>query len=402
MAYSEVLKKVDHIVGTPDSFAALLSCKALKPFDDRVCSFLSDLSEMIMKDPQMRAFPDVMTFGFWIRRSSVAGMKERFERDFGDTICRGKGLVFHIAPSNVPMNFAYSLAAGLLMGNSNIVRIPSKDFPQTGLTCSAIRRALEKNEDIRPYIYLVKYGHDREVNDLFSSVCDERIIWGGDRTIEEIRLSPLLPRSQEITFADRYSLAVIDSDAYMGTSDKERLAGDFYNDTYLTDQNACTSPRIVIWIGDRVEEARSLFWKNLHDIVKEKYRFEAIQAVDKLDAVLNAGCDIDGLKLEENEDNLIVRVRVSDIYEDIMDHICHSGYFYEYICEDILKIIPLCDDKRCQTISYIGPKEMITPLTESGVKGIDRVIPIGRTMDFELIWDGYDLRSQLTRIIKVE
>ena len=42
----------------------------------------------------------------------------------------GRGCVFHISPSNVPVNYAYSLVVGLLTGNTNIVRISSKDFPQ--------------------------------------------------------------------------------------------------------------------------------------------------------------------------------------------------------------------------------------------------------------------------------
>ena len=44
-----------------------------------------------------------------------------------------RGIVFHVTPSNVPMNFAYSYIAGLLSGNNNIVRVPSKQFKQVGL-----------------------------------------------------------------------------------------------------------------------------------------------------------------------------------------------------------------------------------------------------------------------------
>ena len=38
-----------------------------------------------------------------------------------------------------------------------------------------------------------------------------RIIWGGDKTIKDIRKYPLSTRSFDITFADRYSLCVINS-----------------------------------------------------------------------------------------------------------------------------------------------------------------------------------------------
>lgn len=70
-------------------------------------------------------------------------------------------------------------------------------------------------------------------------------------------------------------------------------------------------------------------------------------------------------------------------------------------CDDILELQSLCDDKRCQTIGLLGNIESIKPLLMSGIKGVDRVVPIGKTMDFDLIWDGYDLTSQLTRVISI-
>lgn len=33
--------------------------------------------------------------------------------------------------------------------------------------------------------------------------------------------------------------------------------------------------------------------------------------------------------------------------------------------------------------------------------GCQIVVPFGETMDFDLIWDGYDLVSQLTRVVAV-
>ena len=89
----------------------------------------------------------------------------------------------------------------------------------------------------------------------------------------------------------------------------------------------------------------------------------------------------------------------SAITDYLMDFRDNSGYFYEYDCKDILDLVPLCNDKRCQTIAYIGDSKIILPLIQSGVKGIDRVVPMGKTMDFDLIWDGYNLPSLLTRTI---
>ena len=84
-----------------------------------------------------------------------------------------------------------------------------------------------------------------------------------------------------------------------------------------------------------------------------------------------------------------------------MEYRDNSGYFYEYDCQNILDLVPICNDKRCQTIGYIGEKDMFMPLIQLGIKGVDRIVPIGKTMDFDLIWDGYNLPEFLSRTIVV-
>ena len=64
-------------------------------------------------------------------------------------------------------------------------------------------------------------------------------------------------------------------------------------------------------------------------------------------------------------------------------------------------MIPLCNDTRCQTLALLGSRDLVRPLFESGVRGIDRVVSVGHTMDFELIWDGYDLIERFTRNVRI-
>lgn len=393
---SNVLSRAQYLVGSADIAAQLPSVPALAPFDEKIVDFLNDVSRELMKNPGSRAYSDVITFGFWIRKGSVMKLKERFSNE---GIHLGKGVAFHIAPSNVPVNFAYSLVSGLLCGNANVVRVPSKDFPQVGMIADAFNRVLENHDSMRPYVLCVRYGRDMDINDLFSSVADVRVVWGGNQTIAELRKSPLPPRSGEITFADRYSLAVIDADSYLQTEDKNRVAEDFYNDTFFSDQNACTSPRIIVWTGKQIEDAKNVFWGVEHELVKKKYNFQPIQGVNKLTKAYLIAVAEPGIKVEEHPDNLIIRVKVPEITDYLMDYRDNSGYFYEYDCDDILSIAPLCNDKRCQTIAYIGSSNAVLPLINAGVKGIDRVVPMGKTMDFDLIWDGYNLPSLMTRTI---
>lgn len=395
-----VLERITYLTGNRDTIKGMTGLRALTPFDDSIMSFLSDLSRTILADKRSREFSDVVTFAFWIRMASISKLKEKHGFS-DDNIHLGRGIAFHIAPSNVPVNFAYSLVAGLLTGNANIVRIPAKDFTQVGIIVDAINQTLSEHSDMASYIALVRYGHDREINDLLSSFSDTRVIWGGDETIAEIRRSPLAPRATEITFADRYSLAVIDSGVYMEMADKKRVAEDFYNDTYLTDQNACTSPRIVIWTGEQVQDARETFWAALHGIVEKKYNYQDIQGVNKLNSCLMAAVGVEGARIIPHEDNLVVRVEVPVVSAELMDYKDNSGFFFEYHCNDVFELRDICNDKRCQTIGTIGAAEFLIPLVKSGIKGVDRIVPVGKTMDFQLIWDGYDLASGLTRCISL-
>jgi hypothetical protein len=342
----------------------------------------------------------VVTLGFWLRKASVLALKERFA---GDGRMVGRGVAFHIAPSNVPVNYAYSLFTGLLCGNANIVRIPSKDFPQVSIINDAMRRVLAKPEfrELAPYLTLVRYERNKEVNDYFSALCDVRVIWGGDQTIAELRKSPLAPRAAEITFADRYSLAVIDADAYLANENKKKIAADFYNDTYLSDQNACTSPRVVVWLGDQIDRAKEQFWDALRPLLSN-YQFQSIQGVDKLSQLYQAAAGYGGIEREPEADNRLYRISVPKLQPELMDFRGNSGYFYEYDTENILELKSFCDDTRCQTIGYIGDASMLEPLLASGIRGVDRVVPVGHTMDFDLLWDGYNLVEQMTRKVSVK
>jgi len=401
---NDVPKGITYLVGSEDTLKYMKKVPAKKQFSEDIIEFLNDLSGIIMKDRVAKAFPDVITLAFWLRNSSVKQLCERFKKNDGN-IHMGRGVLFHIAPSNVPVNYAYSLFSGIMCGNANVVRVPSKDFPQVGIINSAILKAVELHPEMAKYICLVKYDRSREINDFLSGMCDVRVIWGGDATIAELRKSLLKPRATEVTFADRYSLAVIDSDEYLKLENKERAAQDFFNDTYLSDQNACTSPRVIVWTGNSINSAKELFWNTLHAYAGERYELPAVRAVDKISTEYIAAATYGKGFLEENRsDNLIFRINLGDrkdaLKPELMDYRGNCGYFYEYDAKDILEIKDFCDDTRCQTIGYIGSADAIKPLVEAGVDGIDRIVPIGQTMNFDLIWDGYDLTERFCRTTK--
>jgi len=393
--------KIECRVPLHPDFDRIFAARAFAPFCDEVMAFLQDLSAWLLQDTVARNFPDVVSFAFWCRKGALRAMKERYS---GQQLRLGRGVVFHIAPSNVPVNFAYSLAAGLLAGNANIVRIPSRDYPQVEIICSALRELLEQGKfrHLNKYVILVRYEKDDTITDFFSAHCDVRVIWGGDRTIADIRRSPLPSRSFDLTFADRYSLCVINADVYPGDIDPARLAMDFYNDTYLFDQNACTAPHLVVWLGEttNVAMAQEIFWSNLHLVVAEKYVFQPGSAVNKLTDAYRFAASSGGCHVRTMADNLIVRIQLDQLRQGLEDVRSTCGYFYEYEAKILDDIVPLIN-RKFQTLSYYGIDSVAMRrfIEENRPSGIDRIVPIGRTLDFSLVWDGYDLIGTLSRTV---
>ena len=395
--------EIEYLAPYKPELEPVFSAKAFAPFYEGAISFFQKLSTQLLKNQSAKDYPDVISYAFWCRDASLRVMKKNY---VGKQLRLGRGILFHIAPSNVPVNFAYSMTVGLLAGNANVVRVPTSKFPQVDIICSAIRELIETAEfqSIKNHIVLLRYEKNDVITNYFSANCDVRLIWGGDKTISDIRRSPLSARAFDLTFADRYSLCVIDSASYIDSADPSRVALDFYNDTYLFDQNACTAPHLVVWLGDtnNVKKAQELFWNSLHKVVANRYELQPVSAVDKLAdayrfAALNENCEIYNMV-----DNAIVRVRLNRIESGIEDARSTCGYFYEYEAKNLNEIAPLIN-RKFQTLAYFGVDAILLHdfIEKNRPNGIDRIVPIGRTLDFSLVWDGYDLICMLSRVVQV-
>ena len=372
------------------------------PFADNVIEFLNALSGAILKDRESRLYPDAITFAFFCRKGNLLKLKDDY---VGDGVLRmGRGLLFHIAPSNVPINFGYSLVSGLLAGNNNIVRVSSKQFPQVDLIIKHLHSLLASGEysEVANRIALVRYDRTSDANAMFSAMCNVRVIWGGDATIATLRQNAIPPRAFDVCFADRYSIAAINPEAIMETSDAKmkKLAETFYNDTYLFDQNACSAPHTIFWVekGSKVQEAKERFWNSVHEHVAAKYQLQAVMSVDKLTAFYRQAACMD-VRKEEMPDNIVVRTELKELPKNIEDFRCACGYFSEYTVGSLDEIAPIVNIKY-QSLGYYGfaKEELHDFVIRNRFQGLDRIVPIGETTAFALTWDGYNLIDTFTRI----
>ena len=153
--------------------------------------------------------------------------RKKFEKIFkkyvDDRKRIGLGYVYHITPSNIPTNFAYSFIFGLVSGNSNIVKISGKESIQVDIIINTIKKLLGKNKfkELNNSNLFIRYQNDDEVNKFLSENCEARVIWGGNETIKFFRKYKIGYRTREINFPDRFSICIINAKKMTQLKDNE-------------------------------------------------------------------------------------------------------------------------------------------------------------------------------------
>ena len=374
------------------------------PFEKLVISFLDDLSKDIRRLKDSSIYPDLITFSFWCRKSNINKLKMKYS-NLKHRL--GRGLIFHIAPSNVPLNFGYTFIFGLLSGNANIIKIPSNYFPQNEILIYLINHLFkkEKYQELKKTNAFLQYPQKNSITKYLSSACDVRIIWGGDSTIEKIRSFPIPIRSMDLSFADRVSVCLIDSDQLkiQNESSLDRLIKSFFNDTFIMDQNACSSPKLILWRGkSKNVRIKNRFWEKLSDYAKNKIELDFSIANRKYLKFCETILQLKNIIKFQSYDNFISRLSLESLPKDIDKYFGNSGFFFEYDIKNLNDINHILNPKY-QTMTYFGvEKEIIVSFIEKlNVNAFDRVVPLGSALEIELTWDGYDMIRSLTRQVTI-
>tara|TARA_B100000787_G_C16197309_1_gene301894 strand:- start:4252 stop:5490 length:1239 start_codon:yes stop_codon:yes gene_type:complete len=375
-----------------------------EPFDINICSFLNDLSESLMKDRESNKYKDLKSLAFWCRKSNILRLKKK---NNSQHLRIGKGLVFHITPSNVPTNFFYSLLFGLLSGNSNIVKISSRNFEQVRIIIKLLKKILRKKiyKEIKKMITIIKYENDTDLTQYLSSICDLRVIWGGDNTINEIRKFPLKTLATDICFADRFSFSIIDTDKLFKIRNKiemKQLINHFFNETMIMDQNACTTPHLILWKGKNNNQTIKDFWMQLSNKIKDEYIFPELAMIDKYTQYCIDVSNKNFFKNISIYNKFLYVVDLKQLNNELSNLRGKWGYFYQFNIKNLNQVAPFVN-RKFQTLSYFGftAEEIKNFISKNKVNGIDRAVPIGQGLSIDLLWDGYDIINSFSRNIDI-
>lgn len=374
---------------------------ARRAFDDEsVVRFLHDLSYKILNNRDARAYPDLMTFGYFCRKASITRARAALP-DPGRRV--GWGTVVHIAPSNIPVNFAFSMVMGMASGNSNIVRLPSRLFGQIELMVQIfddVASQAEHENFARETAFVQTDRDSPRLNDLISKA-DGVIVWGGDATVQRFRALRKQPRCVEAYFPSRVSSALLSARAVLECDEGalHKLCVNFFNDTYLVDQNACSSANLIFWQGSAAENqaAQSRFWEALGLYLDAVYTLDPVARIDRsLDIMALVDVVQDSVHVARQHNNIW---RLSD--DRVNNQTLRFGVFREEEIDDLTEISKFLRGSE-QTLAVFGvDREGVFTALKADLAGVDRIVPIGHALDIGLHWDGRDMLSLFTRKIYV-
>lgn len=362
--------------------------------------FLNALSKRLLRNHDCRVYPDLVTFGYFCRKSNTSralaallGCQQRF----------GLGTAIHIPPSNIPVNFAFSFAMAFLAGNSSIVRLPSRIVAQTELLIGVVDALLQEGDfaPLAANIAFVQTERDSPRLDALIAKAQALLVWGGDATVTDFRARPKPPGCVALYFPDRVSSALIDAPAYLALSDKQRddLALAFFNDSFLVDQNACSSPSLIFWTGEPsdIRCAQNTFWDRLSDRVNKGYVLDPVARIDKMLDIMGLGDRLQrAFEIDRSRPGIWLSTDAA-----LREMPLRFGTFVEIQVRDAGGIAPYLRLNE-QTLTVFGkkPRDVFDALKPTGCK-VDRIVPVGRALDIGLHWDGKDTLSTLSRQVQV-
>ena len=363
-----------------------------KPFNEKILETFDKISKRILLDKKMIKKKDIFTFGFWCRRKNLEILKKRF---CTSNKILGIGLVFHVPPANIPVLPLYSLAFGTLTGNSNLIRIPKKNIDYLNQVISIIYEEFKLNEFHKNNLF-ISYDRENSISEKISSYSDVRMIWGGDKTIKLFKKFKTKINCKDMMFGDKYSIAIL----HLKNKDKNKIkeiTKNFYNDTFIVDQNACSSPSIIFWYRTN-KDVKLLFWHELNKLVKSKYQMSFALSSKRFEYLNDLLMNYTNISLLRDKKNYFFRIKINSNH-NIENFKGFAGIFFEKNLNSLINFNKFLN-KKMQTLSFYGlyNNDLIKINKEvSKNKTIDRIVELGRTLEIDFIWDGKNIFKSLTK-----
>lgn len=357
-------------------------------------AYISALSDLLLKDARCRPFADLLALGFWLRPAHLQKILQPYRSQ--PYLLRPLGLVFHNAPANVDSLFMYPALLSLLMGNQNLIRLSSRAGGSAALLLTLINELAGLFPAVNQRLMFVRTAHrDAELTAWLQHI-DGRLLWGSDAAIIAQRQTPVPAHCRDLTFAHKFSLCLLDANALLHCSDADLQAMQalFIRDHLSYAQQTCASAKLLTWLGEpaAVKQAQQRFWPALEQQqqLTDSEHFQALAAAQQL----IAGSD----NYQQLQLRPLIRLSAAALDPQMIELHPGCGLFIEMTAATLDELTPQLAQAH-QTISYWGlDAALLASWQQQQLVGVDRLVPLGQSLQFHPIWDGMDLPLQLARV----
>jgi Acyl-CoA reductase (LuxC) len=373
------------------------------PFAPERIDLVASVAETLLGPRRAAASGPAAHFAFWTRRAALMKLARSFAaRVPENTLARPRGLVFHLPPQNVETVFLYSWALAYLAGNANIVRLPHEISARMRAIVDLFLDRLAAAGDQSQFF--VHYPSQGDLGAKISARSDARVVWGGDAKVALFAPLPLRNGGKSIWFGDRFSFSTINGAALdrLDEGALRALAKKLHNDVFVFDQMACSSPHALYVVGEaathsaavrRLLDASALEW------TMDDPNARVGHAIGKMTAAFYAAATGRASSVNWRDTNLTSIVASAPERQELR---VGGGFLSVVFVRSLAEVASFIRESD-QTITYFGwdRAEIEAVAASRAGPGVSRWAPIGTALDFDFIWDGYDIPFELTRLIRV-
>jgi hypothetical protein len=308
--------------------------------------------------------------------------------------------VGHWIAGNVITLGIFSLIQSILVRDANILRVPKNSLPLVLELLKTFGESEYKNingYDLLSSTSIIYYPkEDKKSNEEFSLLCDARIIWGGEESVNAISNTPKKETCEDVIFGPKYSFSIIDAETVVNKEALKKAMSNFVYDIIFSEQDSCTSPQVLFCEGeysqlDKVADELETAFKNL----PKKYEKRNI-SMSQASNILKIRSEY---ALEEEKDLLISSGNYWTILKDKeikLEEPIKSRTIFIKSCINLYDVLNLITPK-IQTIGYMFQnKEKLIDLSKKlNLRGVSRIVPIGQMNYYDAPWDGKLLLNRL-------
>jgi hypothetical protein len=364
--------------------------------------------------PDTADIPGIVFLRMWLRRATLEpiitrelGQEALHSHWIPDGRARLKasplGVIGHWPAGNIEILPILSMTCGLLGGNACLVRIPTALVDFNRRIAQKMTQS-DKDGILTERVSMFAFDHDRQdLLEAMARAVDGAMIWGGAEAVSQVKALPFPHWTRLAIFGPRISAAVMDADTWCNGPERKSWCQRLARDVWQYDQQACSSPQ-VLFLERKAGHSPTGFLQDLKDAFEAENRLHPRQAIQA--SMTSAICRSRASWLMDSTENMAIFPMGTD-WTILFGRGSTIPAPTQGKTLTVLEVDDLFEpisqfDRTVQTMGLaIKDKEKEDRLTTAAaVRGVDRIVKLGRMHVFTAPWDGLDLIRSMVRMVR--